>query len=556
MGVHTGEVERIDDDYRGRPVNRAARIMAVGHGGQVLLSDVTASLVRSSAATAVELVDVGTHRLRGVGEPERLWQVVHPDLDRVFPPLRTSDAAPASLPAPRSSLVGRDRDAQRIVALLSRERVVTLTGVGGVGKTRLAIRAASESTAGFGHVWFVALASTTDPDDVVAAVALAIGAGGSTGSPLAAIRGIIGTSPALLVIDNCEHVIEAASAVVDELTTACTELRVLATSREALGIDGEQVVAVRPLDIPTAAVELFRQRAAAAGAAVGDRHRDVVEALCSRLDGLPLAIELAAARAATLGVAGIVDALDDPALLRSARRDADDRHCTMRATIEWSYRLLDPQERQLLRWLGVFVGGFELDAVQHVAAQLGIGVAVATRHLESLVQKSMIATDGGPDGVRFRMLETMRAFTAEQLDTAGERSAARAALAAWMVTIAGHGVQDPCSAAVERNSIRLEREADNWREAVLYAVSTGAGELAAGLCGPPADFFLLGRHDLADVVRPLLACCTEPHQRAAVLSALIVSAAGGTDPALLGSLAAEVAAIDEARSTDRPASAG
>jgi hypothetical protein len=355
--------------------------------------------------------------------------------------------------------------------------------------------------------------------------------------------------PGLLIVDNCEHVIDAAAALVDALATACPELRILATSREALAVDGEQVVNVRPLPIATAAVELFRERAAAAGVALGDGHRPAIEALCARLDGLPLAIELAAARAATLGVAAIVDGLDDQALLRSGRRGATGRHGTMQATIEWSYRMLDPDEQRLFRGLGAFADGFELDAVQHVAASAYISPPAATRHLESLVHKSMVTVDALGTGARFRLLETVRAYARDQLDAGGERPAARRAMAEWVATIAGRGADDPCSAAVERASIRLEREADNWREAVVVAAAERSSALAAGLCGPPADFFLLGRHDLADVVAPLLDCCTEPVHRAAVLSALIVTASGAIDPGRLAAYADEVAAIDEADPT-------
>ena len=412
MGVHTGEVERAGGDYRGRPVNRAARIMAVGHGGQILVSDVTATLVRAGwRDDAVELVDVGPHRLRDLAEPERLWQVVHPDLQRSFPALAAGDAPRTALPTPRSSLVGRELDAQHVAALLRHERVVTLTGVGGVGKTRLALRVAGDLHDRFADVWYVGLSGITDPDDVVDAVALAVGAGGAAGSTLAAATAAVSGGPGLLVVDNCEHVIDAAAAVVDALATACPELRIVATSREALAVDGEQVVNVRPLPIATAAVELFRERAAAAGVALGDGHRSAIEALCARLDGLPLAIELAAARAATLGVAAIVDGLDDQALLRSGRRGATGRHGTMQATIEWSYRMLDPDEQRLFRRLGAFADGFELDAVQHVAASAYIAPPAATRHLESLVHKSMVdgrrARDGralpaARDGARLR----------------------------------------------------------------------------------------------------------------------------------------------------------
>jgi predicted ATPase/class 3 adenylate cyclase len=553
MGIHTGEVERVDGDYRGRPVNRAARIMAVGHGGQILVSDVAAALVRAGwRDDAVELVDVGARRLRDLAEPERLWQVVHPDLRRAFPVLASEDTVRSALPAARSSLVGRELDAQHIATMLRHERVVTLTGVGGVGKTRLALRVAGDLAERVGEVWFVGLSGITDPGDVVDAVALAVGASGPPGSALAAATAILSSTAGLLVVDNCEHVVDAAAAVVDALATACPQLRIMATSREALAVEGEQVVAVRPLPIATAAVELFRERAAAAGVALGDGHRPAIEALCSRLDGLPLAIELAAARAATLGVAAIADGLDgsdDRALLRSGRRGATGRHGTMQATIEWSYQLLDPDEQRLFRRLGAFADGFELDAVQHIATSIGIAAPAATRHLESLVHKSMVVADACGSLVRFRLLATVRAFARDQLDDHGERSTARRAMAEWVATIAGLGAADPCTAAVERASIRLEREADNWREAVAVAAGERSGPLAAGLCGPPADSFLLGRHDLADVVAPLLEVCAEPDQRRAVLSALIVTASGGIDPDRLAGYADEVATIDEADPT-------
>jgi predicted ATPase/class 3 adenylate cyclase len=550
MGIHTGEVERVDGVYRGRPVNRAARIMAVGHGGQILLSDVAASLVRAAwRDDAVELADVGARRLRDLAEPERLWQVVHPDLPRTFPALAPDDAVRAALPAARSSLVGRELDAQHIATLLRHERVVTLTGVGGVGKTRLAVRVAGDLAERVGDVWFVGLGGITDPGDVVDAVALAVGASGASGAALDAVTALLSKTAGLLVVDNCEHVVDAAASVVDALATACPQLRIVATSREALAVEGEQLVAVRPLPIATAAVELYRERAAAAGVVLGDGHRPAIEGLCARLDGLPLAIELAAARAATLGVAAIAEGLDDQALLRSGRRGATGRHGTMQATIEWSYRMLDADEQRLFRRLGAFADGFELDAVQHVAASLGISAPAATRHLESLVHKSMVVADACGSRVRFRLLETVRAFARDQLDAHGERSEARRAMAEWVATIAGLGCDDPASAAVERASIRLEREADNWREAVVVATGERSGPLAAGLCGPPADFFLLGRHDLADVVAPLLDVCVEPDQRRAVLSALIVTASGGIEPGRLAGYADEVAAIDESDPT-------
>lgn len=544
MGIHTGEVERVDDDFRGRPVNRAARIMAVGHGGQILLSDVSAALVRSGS-TAVEFLDLGSHRLRDLSEPERVWQVVHPDLPGDFPPVRGVDTFAHNLPTQRTTLIGRDREVLRVISLVRSHRIVTLTGVGGVGKTRLAVQAAADLLSQFSNVWFVELGSVADPDDVADAIAVALGIA-AAGDPLTAATTMLSSERTLLVIDNCEHVVDSAAEVVDTLTSECPELSIIATSREALGIDGEHVMPVRSLDPTTTATELFRQRAVAAGADLTTLDRTQVEQLCRRLDGIPLAIELAAARAASLGLAALVGSLDDRfSLLSSGRRRAVDRHSTMRATIDWSYRLLHPDEQRLFQWLSMFTNGFELDALVHVAGCLGLGELAATEHLATLLAKSMVAAEPTATGVRYRMLETMRAFGQEQLDHHGERMAASMAIAEWVTTISDLPFDEFCNAAVERNSIRLEREADAWRDSMILAARLGSCELAARLCGPPAAFFLLGRHDLADFVRPVADLCTaEPLRRRALLCALMVSAAGATEPALLRSWADEMEAID------------
>jgi predicted ATPase len=556
MGIHTGEVERVDDDFRGRPVNRAARIMAVGHGGQILVSDISAALLRTGPGP-VALTDLGPQRLRDLDDPERVWQVLHPDLAGRFPPVRGLDTGANNLPVPRSSLIGRDRDVARVIDLLRQHRIVTLTGVGGVGKTRLGVQAATDLLARFCRVWFVELASVADADDVADAIALTVGAAAVT-DPLAAATTLLAGERTLLVLDNCEHVVDSAAAVIDWLTAECPDLSVLATSREALGIDGEHVVPVRSLDPATTAAELFRQRAAAAGTDLGAVDHPTIEHLCRRLDGIPLAIELAAARTATLGLPAIIDALDDRlSVLSGGRRRAIDRHGTMRATIEWSYRLLDVDEQRLFQWLAVFPNGFELDAAHHVAAHgmggggLAIAPEAATDHVASLVHKSMVAAEplgvGSAAGVRYRMLETVRAYALERLDEQGERRAALTALTEWVTTITDLPYADACSAAVERNAIRLEREADAWREATMVAARAeqGAGDLAARLCGPPVAFFLLGRHDLADFVRPLLDRCDDPFQRRAVLCALMVSAAGATPPAQLQAWSREMQAIDD-----------
>ncbi len=544
MGIHTGEAQRAGPDFRGRTLNRAARIMAIGHGGQILLSNVTAAIV-TTGPNPVDLVDRGAHDLRDFSEPERIWQVVHPALFTGSAPQGGQRGASSNLPTPRTSLVGRACQVARGVELLGLHRLVTFTGVGGVGKTRLAIQIASEAPARFARVWFVDLTDVSHPDDVPGAIARVLDAG-TAPEPLAAARAVLATKPMLLVVDNCEHLVGAAATTVDSLLTVCPDLSVIATSREALGVDGECVTPVQPLDPGTTAVELFHQRARSAGVAPDMVDDDDARLICSRLDGLPLAIELVAGSVAALGTSSIVRLLDERLdVLQSRRRGTADRHGTMHATIDWSYRLLDATEQRLFQWMAVFSNGFELDAAIHVSRALGTDDDTATRLVAGLVARSMISTEAGPHGVRFRLLETMRAFALEELHKGGERAAAVRAQAEWVATITDLPVGDPCSGAVEANSIRLEREADNWRAAMVLAGELRSSELARRLCGPPTQFFLLGRHDLADVVRPLLDVCGDhPHARRSVLCALCVSGAAGADAAQLDRWAAEVEQLD------------
>lgn len=546
MGLHTGEAEQVGHDHRGRPVNRAARIMSVGHGGQILLSDLCASLVRSGP-DPVELADLGTHRLRGLRDPERLWQVLDPALEERFAPVRGVGTMAPDLPRSRTPLIGRDREVARLTDLVRRVRIITLSGPGGVGKTRLALQAAQELSS-FADARLVELANVSvgaPRAEVGCAIAAAVGIG-STSDPIDTTVAMLEGHDALLVIDNCEHVIDGAAEVISELTDRCPRLRVVVTSREPLGIDGEHVVRVAPLPATTAC-SLFRSRAEAAGMEPDAIDDDLAFEIVRRLDGLPLAIELTAARAVTLGLPAIVDGLAhrSPSSARR-RRGKVDRHATMAATMAWSYDLLGREEQALLGHLAVFPNGAELDAVIDVAERLGIGAADATEHLASLVDKSMLAAEPDQKGVRYRMLETMRGFVLDRLDAAGERTAAQLALAEWMASITDVPFAAAGTLVTEQAAIRLEREADNWRDALRAAIRAGRGDLAARLCGPATAFFLLGRHDLAPCVRLAVDLCrTDRDQRRATLCALMVSAAGTSSPAQLQEWADEMAEIEE-----------
>jgi predicted ATPase/class 3 adenylate cyclase len=542
MGLHTGEADQVGEDFRGRALNRTARIMGVAHGGQVLLSDITATLVRTGPAR-IPARDLGMHRLRDLEDPEHLWQLEHPDLRSQFPPLRGLDTFANNLPAQRTSLIGRHDEVRAAGKALEDHRVVTLTGAGGVGKTRVALHAAAEAVGSFQGVWFVPLASVSDPADVASAVAVAVGLDATQADNEAALVAAL-AAPTLLVVDNCEHVVDEAARLVDHLAASCPELRVLATSREPLAIPGEQVVPVEPLDVDTGAAELFRQRVEAAGATLGSGDDALVRTLCERLDGLPLAIELAAARVPGLGLATVVDGLDDRfRLLAAGRRRGTGHHQRMHDTVDWSFRLLAPEEQDLFLHLAVFPAGFEMDAAVHVGGQRGRRERQAVDVVASLAAKNMLVADRTDHGVRYRMLETLRAFAADALDDAG-RAASALHLAEWVASLADTPPNQPCSAEVERTSIRLEREAEAWREAAVTATRLGSEDLAGRLCGPPAVYFLLGRHDLAGLLAPLLELCAEGSRRRAVLCALVVSHVGYVESSQLAAWADEIEAID------------
>ena len=389
MGLHTGTPLRSEQGYVGSDVHRAARIAAAGHGGQVLVSASTAALVDSGNGS---LIDLGEHRLKDLTAAERIYQVGEGE----FPPLKTLYAT--NLPVPATAFLGREAELADVAALLARDdvRLLTLTGAGGSGKTRLALQATGAAADAYPQgVWFVALASVPHAAEVVSAAARALGGGG----PLAEI---VGERRMLLLLDNFEHVIEAAPEVAG-LLTSCPRLDVLVTSRERLNVAGEQVYPV-PVLARSDARTLFVARARAAEP--GFEPDEHVDELCSRLDDLPLALELAAARMAVLTTSQLLDRLGNRLQLLRGGRDAEVRQRTLRATIEWSYALLTPEEQRLLASLSVFRGGWTLEAAE--------GVCDAdVELLQSLADKSLVRRwESG----RFGMLETIREFAAEQLE--------------------------------------------------------------------------------------------------------------------------------------------
>jgi predicted ATPase len=435
MGLATGEAELRDGDYFGTVLNRAARVMAAGHGGQILVADSTAVLL-----SGVELADLGSRRLRDLPTVVGLFQVQAPGLRTDFPPLRTLDTTPGNLRPPPTRLIGRGSELTDMVAAVRAHRLVTLTGVGGVGKTRLAVEVAARLANEFPDgVWVFELAAVTDPSALPDAVAAALGIsqqpGRTVGESVAtALEGRV----RLLVFDNCEHVRDAIADLIEAILARSATVRILGTSREGLGVADEQVWLVPSLDVgagvKSAAVDLFveRARGVAAGFSLDNAaEADAVVEICRRLDGIPLGIELAASRMASMTASEVQGHLDHRFRLLVGSRRGLERHQTLRHAVAWSYDLLDDAEKALLDRCSVFVGGFDLESACAVGGSDDRDEYVILDLLDALVRKSLLAATRSSGRTRYSMLETIRQFAEEQLATNGVANEVRAAHARY-----------------------------------------------------------------------------------------------------------------------------
>jgi predicted ATPase len=443
MGLHTGEAHVRDGDYVDHaPINRCARVKAAAHGGQVLFTKTTRDLVAGRLSGGFGLTRLGEFRLRDLTQTELIYQLTHADLPADFPPIRTLAERTGNLPLPVSTFVGRARELDQTATALGGARVVTLTGPGGVGKTRLAVQAAAQVVPGFRDgAWLAELAPIRDPagvDDAVGAVfSLAAPAGQSTRETLVEF---LRNKELLLVLDNCEHQLDAAATLTGNLTRSCERLMILATSREALGIEGERLVPVPPLATPDVgadlaaitgaeAVRLFSDRAAAVkpGFRVTAENAAAVAAVVRRLDGIALAIELAAARVPAMTPAELARRLERSfAVLAGGRRGAVEHHQTLWATIDWSFQLLTGPEQQLLARLAVFAGGCTLQAAEAVCGGEGIDPDAVFGLLAALVARSLVVAEETGLETRYRLLETIRQYGEERLGQAeAERWRAR-----------------------------------------------------------------------------------------------------------------------------------
>jgi predicted ATPase/class 3 adenylate cyclase len=432
MALHTGEAEMRDGDYYGAALNRAARLMAVGAGGQILVSNATAELIRDQLPVAVTLRDLGEHRLKDLIRPEHVFQIMAPDLPTHFPPLKSLNAFSHNLPVQLTSFVGREKEIAAAKQLLATTRLLTLTGPGGTGKTRLALQIAAEVLPDFPDgAWLVELAPLADPAYVLPALAAVFELRELPGRPLSVlVTDYLRGKTLLLLLDNCEHLIETCAQLADDLLHACPNVKIIVSSRESIGLSGETVYRVPSLTLPDApaaalealsqceAVRLFVERAQAAQPrfALSANNAPAVAAICRRLDGIPLALELAASRVKVLSVEQIATRLDDRfRLLVGGSRTALPRQQTLRAMIDWSYDLLPKDERQELRLLSVFAGGWSLEAAEAVGASPDVlGV------LAQLINKSLVTMDEFDAQARYHLLETVRQYAREKLLEAAE----------------------------------------------------------------------------------------------------------------------------------------
>ncbi|WP_158019857.1 ATP-binding protein [Mycolicibacterium rhodesiae] len=475
MGIATGEAELRDDDYFGTVLNRAARLMAAGHGGQVLVAESTAGLL-----SGVDLVDLGSRQLRDVPNPLNVFQVKCSGLRTDFPPLRTVDRTPGNLPRSSTAFVGREADVAEIVAALESRPMVTLTGVGGVGKTRLAMETAAYMSSQFADgVFYFELAAVTDENAVPDAVAGVLGITQQPGKSMTeSIAAALEGRSRLLVFDNCEHVLDAAADLAEAILASADSVRIIATSREGLALAVEQVWPVRSLALD-AAVQLFSERAhrVAPGAVLDDI--DAVAEICRRLDGIPLAIELAASRMASMTAVEVRDHLDHRLKLLVGSRRALGRHQTLRHAVAWSYNLLDDAEKRLLERCSVFAGGFDLESACAVAGRPDADRYVIVDLLDALVRKSLIVVEHSSGRTRFAMLETIREFADEQLADRGDVAQARDAHARHF---AGReaDILDLWNSPRQREAyVWYMTELGNLRSAFRWAADSGDLDVAA-----------------------------------------------------------------------------
>ena len=491
MGIHTGSAELKDDpqgqgtSYEGYgTLALTQRIMSVGHGGQILMSQTVHDLLVGDRSADVQLTDMGEHYLKDVLRPQHLYQLTIPDLPSNFPPLKTLESSPHNLPAQLTSFIGREKEITEVRSLLPSERLVTLTGSGGTGKTRLSQEVGAQELTNFLHgVWLTELASLTDPSQIIPAMAQVFGLQELPFNSLTnLVIDYLRDKKLLLILDNCEHLIEACARLADDLLHQCAGLKILTSSREALGIAGEVSYHVPSL-ADSESTQLFVERARAVNSnfKLTEGNASSVTQICSRLDGIPLAIELAAARVKLLSPEQIAARLDDMfRLLVGGSRTSLPRQQTLRALIDWSYDLLSEEEKRLLQFASVFVGGWTFDALEAVAEDPN-----TLEHLEQLVNKSLVVTEERETEMRYFMLETIRQYAREKLFEAKQSSAARDRLFFYFNQLSETWWETFRSSNILPLLSRIDDEIENFRAALEWGLENHTQEnvrLAANFC--------------------------------------------------------------------------
>ena len=490
IGIHTGEAELRDGDYYGGTLNRAARIMSIGHGGQILISETTLQIAREHLPEDVSVLDLGQHQLKGLSNAEQIYQISKPELQQEFPALKSQTQARNNIPTQLTSFVGRENELAEAKSRLEGARFLTLIGPGGTGKTRLSIQLGSQLVSEFKDgVWLVEFAPIADPSLVTQTIASIFDIGEVPGVSIKSLlHDFLREKHLLLMLDNCEHLVEASAEVADELLHVAPNIKVIVSSREALGVAGETVYRVPSLSLPNQdsltgaaeltkdaamgfeSVQLFVERASAANRKfqLTDENASSVAQICSRLDGIPLAIELAASRITVFSPEQIAKRLDDRfKLLTGGSRTALPRQQTLRALIDWSYDLLSDDERALLRRLSVFAGGWTFEAAETICNNVDV-----FEHLPQLINKSLVTVKDDNDETRYFLLETIRQYARDKLLENGEGEGTRNRHLAYYDELLGTAFPELQTRARELYWIkRLEPEVDNIRAAVEWSLS-------------------------------------------------------------------------------------